>query len=126
MQRQVVYNIMERSLHRTARRTDMAAAAKKFRNLRHIYLSVRAQAYLILQNIGLVHKNRALHSPGIPKLVDNSLQIGRYGAVKIHGFFVNHADHASAVHKEDALKERPAQYLILDISLFVKGLVNKP
>ena len=45
--------------------------------------------------------------------------------IKCHGLFIDHADHTSAIHKENAFQERPSQDLILDIGLLIKGTADQ-
>ena len=103
----------------------MTAATKHHGNLCNINLSVGPQAYLILECIRLIHKDRTLNALCIAKLVDNSFQIMWCCIIKAHGLFIDHADNTSAIHKLDTFKQRTSQNLILYIGLFIEGLINE-
>ena len=45
--------------------------------------------------------------------------------IKCHGLFIDHADHTSAIHKENAFQECPSKDLILDIGLLIKGTADQ-
>ena len=63
-----------------------------------------------------------MNSKEMVKLAYNALQILGRGAVKIHGFPVNDADHAFSVHEKDAFQQCAAEYLRLQIGFFIKCL----
>ena len=114
------------SLQRAARCPDMPAPAEIRSDFRHVHPSVGTQADFIFLQAGLIHENRALHAFGNAQLAYDSFQVPGLCIVKIHGLSVNGADDAAAVHKQDALKERPSQDLVLHITFFIKSFIDEP
>ena len=103
----------------------MSASAEIGRHLCDIHRLAGAHTHLIFQHIRLIHEDCALNAVDISQLVHNPIEILGIHLVEIHGLTVNDADNTSVVHEADALHQRPAHDLRLEIGLLVKGLQNQ-
>ena len=111
---------MDGALHGTACSPYMAPSSKEGSNPGYIDTFIGTHTYLILQQICLIQKYRAVHALDIPELVDNAVQIGRRYMIKLHHLFADAAHNTPALHETDALHQCPSQNLVLQICLLIK------
>ena len=73
-----------------------------------------------------IEENGYFHAVGHAQLADDTVQIRRNCSVKIHILFPDAAYDNTAIQQKNALHQRAAQNLVLDIGFLIEGLIHNP